>query len=380
MEQHYCQLVASKNQLDVLREQNSVGNFFAVLKHLGDYGECGDSQLMQALHMLNRQLDSVTPEMLAGNWFASAYHNQTISWCAPCGAATQAFLDQYIGHCQQQMLNQFVRPRTSLQALLSARFTSSAPTPAGFIFHLSRCGSTLISGCLAEIDSANVLSEPPVITELMLDANLHHATQMAGVKQILHAQYLAMPNQPQLIVKWNAWDLLRWNTIRAAWSEVPIVLLIRDPLEILASHERQAGRHMAGDPSMAQFHPVFSAANLPAQSGDACFDLLARRVAVLRELLQHVQMAAADQRVMLVDYRDLNAQKMLQIARFFRMPVTTDSEARIGARMQFHSKDPAQKFQPDSIRKRESLSSQSRAYIQDQVYGLYQQLRDSAAG
>lgn len=374
----YTELIASKIQLDRLREQNSIEGFFTVLKQLWCCAELGDNQLMQALFALNRQVDTCSPEVFAGNWFASHYRNQFIDWCAPCGTATQAFQDQYISHCQQQLLNQFVRPRTSLQMLLSARFALPAPKPAGFIFHLSRCGSTLISGCLAEIDSTNILSEPPAITEVMLDASLDQSTQVTAIKQLLHVQSLAMPNQPHLIVKWNAWDILRWKMIRTAWPDVPVVLLIRDPVEILASHARQAGRHMAGDPSMEHFHPVFSASAYPARREDAGFDLLARRVAVLDELLRHIQIAAADPHVMLMDYRELDTKKMLQIGRFFRLPVTAESEARINARMGFHSKEPGQSFQPDSARKRESLHLQSRDYIAGQLYELYQQLRDRA--
>jgi len=370
----YNELIASKIQLDGLRAQGSTENFFTALKQLWCCAGLGDNQLMQALFALNRQVDSLGPEVFAGNWFASHYRNQVIDWCAPCGAATQAFQDQYISHCQQQLLNQFIRPRTSLQRLASASFASPAPEPAGFIFHLSRCGSTLISGCMAEIDGANVLSEPPAMTEIMLDANLDCALQITAIKQLLHAQYLAMPHQPQLIIKWNAWDILRWQMIRTAWPEVPVVLLVRDPVEIMASHARQVGRHMAGDPSMAQFHPVFCASTHTRKSGDACFDLLARRVDVLGELLRQMQIAARDPQVMLVDYAELDAQKMLQIAEFFQLSVSVESQSRISARMQYHSKEPGQKFHSDSAQKREYLDSQARRYILDQLFALYQQL------
>lgn len=376
---NYHSLITSNTQLASLREQNSIGTFFKALKGFWNCAPLDDNQLMQLLQTFNRQPDNLSLGMLAGNWFASGYRNQFIDWCAPCGLAIHAFQDQYISHCQQQLLNQFVRPRLPLHALLAGTLPPVAPEPAGFIFHLSRCGSTLVSGCLAEIEGANVLSEPPAITELMLDANLAMPVKMAAVKQLLHAQYLAMPNQSQLIVKWNAWDLLHWQAIRAIWPDVPVVLLIREPVEILASHERQAGRHMAVDPAMEHIHPVFSSSRAGDENDDARFGLLVRRVGILRELLQQMQQAATGEKVMLVDYQELDAKKIEQIAHFFRMPFTTENAVRISARMQFHSKEPERKFQSDSLHKRASLDPRWRTYAGNKLDTIYQQLQESAA-
>lgn len=370
----YRQLLSSSSQLELLGQQNSIAGFVATLKQLWSCS-LSDQQLLAALQRENLQAQPLGAEQMAGNWFASGYYKQAIHWCAPVGVASQAFQDQYISQCQQRLLNQFVRPRTALQTLLSERGNSAEPVspPAGFIFHLSRCGSTLISGCLSEVATANVMSEPPVITELLLDASITRAEQLAAIQQVLHAQRLAMPAQPHLVIKWNAWDLLRWQDIRTTWPEVPVVLLVRHPLEILASHERQAGRHMAGDPSMANFHPVF-ANTYPVHDQDGRFGLLARRVAVLSELMAQMQLMATESKVMLVDYAGLDAQKIRQVIDFFRLPVTAENEASVCQRMQFHSKEPARKFQEDSARKRELFAPEQRRYIVDKLDGQYQQL------
>jgi hypothetical protein len=230
-----------------------------------------------------------------------------------------------------------------------------------------------LSGCLAEMNGTNLLSEPPAITEVMLDATLESQVQLNAVRQLLQAQYLAMPNRPNVIVKWNAWDLLRWDSLRRIWPQVPVVILLRDPAEILASHYRQAGRHMSGDPTMSVVHSVFSRSSAASVLG-ARDNILVGRVAILRELLRAVAMAATDPQVMLVDYQQLNVQKMQQIARFFQLPEERETVQRMGARMQFHSKIPTKTFQPDSVAKRESLTPQAHRYIAGQLFTPYQSL------
>lgn len=108
------------------------------------------------------QADLVSVEVLAQRWIPYAYHERTdeVSWCLPQGTAVQPFYDEYVSHCRQYVVNALISPRTSIKALL--RFANQLPelqNPSGFIFDLSRCGSTLISGCLAQLEQGSVLSE-----------------------------------------------------------------------------------------------------------------------------------------------------------------------------------------------------------------------------
>src|SRR5271166_938284 len=51
---------------------------------------------------------------------------------------------------------------------LSSIPLDSGATPAGFIFHMSRCGSTLVSQMLAQLDEVVMLSEPQVLNDVLL--------------------------------------------------------------------------------------------------------------------------------------------------------------------------------------------------------------------
>ena len=83
----------------------------------------------------------------------------------------EPFFDQTIERLFRQPFNLLFRHQTPIEFLgeLSERLPALAPT--GFIFHLSRCGSTLISQMLAALDRNIVMSEPPPV-DSVLRANL----------------------------------------------------------------------------------------------------------------------------------------------------------------------------------------------------------------
>src|SRR3989344_3189918 len=131
-----------------------VPDLLAVLRRLWDTDGLGDAPLLQAIGALNHE--DVPDEVavgLAGLWLPHSYHvrSQRMRWCLPDGAPTEPFHDEYLSRCwRSATLNQLFSPRTSLKALAACAQRVPRAQPAGFIFHLSRCGSTLLSGCLSE--------------------------------------------------------------------------------------------------------------------------------------------------------------------------------------------------------------------------------------
>nr|WP_324258967.1 hypothetical protein [Cellvibrio fontiphilus] len=79
--------------------------------------------------------------------------------------------------------------------------------PAEFIFHLSHYGSTLLSGCLSELESTCVFSEAPLLTALLLDKNLLLQEQQNLLLAFINLQSAAYPQRPHMVIKWNAWDI-----------------------------------------------------------------------------------------------------------------------------------------------------------------------------
>jgi hypothetical protein len=163
----YCELISSPAQLARCQKAASVSELLAIIKDLWQQTALDDDQLLARLAQLNQQIIDSDKILLASHWLPYRYNakSRSIHWCLPDGHATEPFQDETISRYRKTvLLNQFITPKTSLSSLdLQAQAVQSI-TPAGFIFHLSRCGSTLLSGCLSELDTTNVFSESPVLT------------------------------------------------------------------------------------------------------------------------------------------------------------------------------------------------------------------------
>ena len=363
----YREFISSPAQLAQCRQATSVEQLLQQLKLLWRQEALTDDQLVGELALCNQQLHDVDVATLSGHWLPYCYQakSRSIRWCLPSGHATEPFHDQYIERCRGQLLNQLITPKTSITPLTTGQVTSAPLQPAGFIFHLSRCGSTLVSGCLAELDSTCVLSESPLLTELLLDDSLDEKTKQHLLPQFIHLQSVTSPGRHNIIIKWNAWDIFFWPLIRSLYPQVPVLFLVRNPVEILASHQRSAGRHMAGDRSMARLTPFFF--------DDRCAkSILDNRIDVLDQLING--MLTMKNEVSVVDYVELNAQKIIEIAQIFDATVTVGERERIEQRMTVHSKDPHCFFTDDTHQKRQFFSAAEKEKINYRLLNAYQAL------
>ena len=324
-----------------------------MIKNLWQQTELSDDQLIAELAQLNQQVVGGDNIQLAGHWLPYRYHakSRNIYWCLPAGHATEPFQDETIARYRQTVLvNQFIAPKTALSSLDIQAQSVQPIMPAGFIFHLSRCGSTLISGCVSELDTTCVFSESPVLTEILLDKTLTESAGRSYLQQLVNLQASVFPSRPNVIVKWNAWDIFRWGTIRALYPQVPSVFLVRDPVEILASHQRLAGRHMSGDKALAHFHSVF----FHWDDGD---ELFGKRANVLHGLLCAMHNIFPERHAYLVDYRQLSFQTIATLLYFMGLDLDESSSVKIQMRMKFNSKNPAQLFLHDKEKQLNLLAS-----------------------
>lgn len=374
LENHYRQLLASPDLLAKCRQTGSVADFLAVVKTAWQLPAISDDALLVELNQLNQRIIDIDVNNLAGQWLPYRYHIKTrsVSWCIPIGRALEPFQDQTITRYRGQLVNQLLVPKTSLSSLLEARLDISALSPAGFIFHLSRCGSTLLSGSMMELASTSVLSESPALTECLLDRGLspEEKRKLLTLLMQLQAQAVApfVPGDVQhLVIKWNAWDILQWPLIRSLFPQVPAIFLIRNPIEILASHQKSAGRHMAGDSSMAVFDKSFALAD-----GE---NILAMRTRVLQKLLAEMKRWCQQPGVQLVDYRQLSEKTIVDVMEIFSLLPTASERDAISKRMGFNAKELSQSFSPDSHQKQQAFNNVEREQICSALIPLYESLQ-----
>lgn len=368
----YCALLGSQESLANCQQAESLGDLLTCIKQLWGCEHLDDGELLGEINCLN-QIPVDDSVKLAGTWLPYRYQprRKQVSWLVPVGHATEPFQDEYISRCSQLLFNQIFQPRTSLESARQQAVEIADVQPAGFIFHLSRCGSTLISGCLSELDSTCVFSESPLLTELLLDNQLTTDEQKKTLRIFINLQAAAFPARPQMIIKWNAWDIFQWELIRSLYPQVPVIFLVRDPVEILASHHKMAGRHMSGDVTLAALQP-----GLAGLSGDD--GILGFRVRVLHSLLDVVNSCRHGQGVLVKDYRQLTIAGMHGICRYFNLPLEREAIASVAQRMQYHSKALGHEFSSDSAQKHDVFDANEKVIIENRLLPLYQQIVLSA--
>lgn len=363
----YCALIGSAEQIDACRQLQTLSELLAQIKKWWDCTLLSDDELLSEIAYLNQTPITAPDIQLAGNWLPYRYQpkHRSVNWLLPVGHATEPFQDETLSRYRQQLLlNQIIQPCTSLEFAQQQAGNLVDVTPAGFIFHLSRCGSTLISGCLSELETTCVFSESPLLTELLLDGSLPPAEQQSCLRACINLQSVAFPHRPQIIIKWNAWDIFRWDLIRKVYPQVPVIFLVRDPVEILASHQRSAGRHMAGDASLGAVNPIF----IPETKKQTLLDWRGR---VLGALLGEMNRVDKQEAILRVDYKNLDAVGINKICHHFGL---IPHAARITQRLTFHSKSPGVVFANDTQAKQAIFSTDDKVHIQQALLPLYTQI------
>ena len=370
----YCELISSPAQLARCQEAASVSELLSVIKKLWQQTALSDDQLLAELAQLNQLVIEDDKIQLAGHWLPYRYQakNRSIHWCLPAGHATEPFQDETIARYRQTVLvNQFITPKTALGSLDIQAQSVRSITPAGFIFHLSRCGSTLVSGCLSELDTSCVFSESPVLTDILLDQTLDKTLQQQHLQQLIDLQASVFPARPDVVIKWNAWDIFRWELIRAIYPQVSVIFLVRNPVEILASHQKLAGRHMSGDPVLASHYPQLAS---PANDEP----ILGFRVRVLESLLTAMEKHCHEINVKIVDYVQLDLNKIYALCNCFVVAQSGEAMLSVARRMQANAKSLGQSFSGDSEQKRQQFNATDKTLIESRLLQLYQQLVSSA--
>lgn len=117
--------------------------------------------------------------------------------------------------------------------------------PAGFVFHMSRCGSTLVSQMLAALPENRVLSEPSplnnVIRAALLDEKLPRHTILEWLRTVVGLLGCPLDGETRYFIKLDCWHILALPLFVEAFPDTPWIFLYRNPAEVLVSQRRNPG-------------------------------------------------------------------------------------------------------------------------------------------
>jgi hypothetical protein len=206
--------------------------------------------------------------------------------------------------------------------------------PSGFIFHMSRCGSTLVAQTLASIDRTLVISEASPIDAAIRTNNVD------SLRNIVHALGQRRFGETHYFVKFDAWHIHNLRLIREAFPDTPWIFVYRDPVEVLVSQLRSPGQQ------------ALPGAMDPGALGLSLSDItgLGRQEWCARVLANFCTSALAfrdDPRSLFVDYRQLPGAIWGLVAQHFSLHLSGEELARMQSAAQLDAKSPARNFESD---------------------------------
>lgn len=286
----------------------------------------------------------------------------------------EPFFDLTIERRFRQPFNLLFRHQTPIEFLgeINARLPALAPT--GFIFHLSRCGSTLVSQMFAALDQNVVISEPPPVDSI-LRAN-RKKPKITDEQRIAWLQWLIGAlgqkrnrEEKHFFVKFDSWSTLDLAIIKRAFPAVPWIFLYRNPVEVIVSHLRQRGAQMIPG-VVGQILPDLDLANaLPMSPEEYCARVLARICETALENLPN-------RNARLVNYTELPEAVASTIPEHFRLAYAPEDVERMRLSAQFNAKTPQMNFVADSETKKKQATAAAREAAEKWVNPLYEKLEN----
>lgn len=253
--------------------------------------------------------------------------------------------------------------------------------PTGFIHHVGRCGSTLLTRVLARSRRHLVFGEanphnqiwnflgspwPPPPTP---DA-LHLYRQL-----VLVMNRRRLPGYTACFIKFSSWNVGAWQFIRAAFPGTPELFIYRDPLAVLVSCAKGHSGFVSG-----RSQPFLAwATGLTMAETHACSALELERHCLLRCFEVGREACAAGMRCL--EYPHITAANLPALLDFFGVSVPPDELALMQTQFAFYSKGgkPAQPFTSDTAEKHRTASPQVRAAAAGELARLFDELQHSPA-
>ena len=229
---------------------------------------------------------------------------------------------------------------TEFDALVQLETTFDSVAPTGFIFHSSRCGSTLLANACRATDGAIVLSEPLAVDKLI--ARFITDTDEHGTKEKLYSLFLrgAMKalgqrrtgNERRLFVKFACCSVSQIERIQRIWPDVPCVFLYRDPVETIVSNLQNPPAWLQDEDRrvLASITKTTTEAVAAMSTAELCARALGSFYAIAKRV--------ANDRTLLLNYNQLSLAEITNALNFFGVKIAAAEMETIARQSQTYSK------------------------------------------
>ncbi len=265
-------------------------------------------------------------------------------------------------------LSRLYRTRTDLAALIAGATEEETLAPDGLVFHMSRCGSTLVAQMLAAVPHHIVASEAAPIDDVLqwaMASGVPFDRQVAALRAVVAALGRNRSGGARrYFLKLDAWHIFALPLFRAAFPATPWIFLYRQPEEVVVSHIGMPGMHfVTGMLSATETIDAESIASLED-----------RGAAVLARYLDAAVAHFPTGRGMLVNYADLRAAMERAIPVHFGFEPDAEERAAMLDATTRNSKAPDQAYSDDTERKRAAVTPEIAAAVQQHLRASYDRI------
>ena len=230
--------------------------------------------------------------------------------------------------------------------------------PAGIIFHVARCGSTLISQSLKKLDNLVVYAEPQPVNEILAPPHRWPRADLVAALRTLGSAFARHAGGPY-VLKLSSWNTLFCGVVTEAFPDTNWVLSLRDPIEVGVSLLRQPPGWLSGTTEASRgLIEIIAAEDRPASPE--------QRVARAFGAFCEAAVRLDPGRGRLVYYEALPAAVWETVAPHFSLPVDARQRAEIERSARMNVKAPlgsSREFAPDAATKQAVASLELRRAI-----------------
>lgn len=227
------------------------------------------------------------------------------------------------------------------------RAVQPSAAPAGLVFHVGRCGSTLVSQLLKQVPGVTVYSEPLPFNDLLVPPQREPRARLVAALRVLGGLFAQHAGGPY-VIKLSSWNTLYCELLCEAFPATPWALCLRDPLEVAVSLAADRPGWLREGSPVAQ---LLAAAAGAGGRGETFDTLLAQLLAAFGRAAARLD----GRRGLMVDYPHLPALVWQQVAPHFGLHPDAATLARMSNAAARPAKAPlgsALAFTPDGERKR----------------------------
>jgi hypothetical protein len=279
---------------------------------------------------------------------------------------TESFFFQTTFSCQSFAENkkQF-KSVSTFDGLREMSSTVPSVEPSAFIFHISRCGSTLLTQMLSLDEKNIVVSEAKILDTVLQNLVINDSEDAENiVKAIIKLLgKKRFGRETGFFVKLDSWHILIYEKLRRLYPHTPFIFTFRRPDEVLRSQMNSMGIMVP--------HELLLAQKLDFEFPQI---LMLEPHIHIAEVLEkyfedYLKIIETDKNTLFLDYKNGALPNLAETEEFLRLSIDDATKQKMFERSKFHSKNPKAGFN-------EAKLNDELPEYQQKSYNLYKEVSE----